>query len=166
MLQHSLTNSPLGQMRTLYTAPTLFFIKLSDFPAFQQAWRVKAGRCCWLLSLFLLSAFSTSVLAAVCEEAESSGSAEETQPTEIKVGMLNGGRRIDYVLQEKPIESFNEYLFAIQSHLCYWWVTHTCGWVEYSICKTWNKWFFSVSVCLSGSLRIPLCCCWRRSTTS
>uniref|UniRef100_A0A8D3AI59 Phospholipase DDHD2 n=1 Tax=Scophthalmus maximus TaxID=52904 RepID=A0A8D3AI59_SCOMX len=43
---------------------------------------------------------------------------EETQ--EIKVGMLNGGRRIDYVLQEKPIESFNEYLFAIQSHLCYW----------------------------------------------
>uniref|UniRef100_A0AAX7SC19 DDHD domain containing 2 n=1 Tax=Astatotilapia calliptera TaxID=8154 RepID=A0AAX7SC19_ASTCA len=39
---------------------------------------------------------------------------------EIKMGMLNGGRRIDYVLQEKPIESFNEYLFAIQSHLCYW----------------------------------------------
>ncbi|XP_062988801.1 SEC23-interacting protein isoform X2 [Elgaria multicarinata webbii] len=38
----------------------------------------------------------------------------------IKVGLLNGGRRIDYVLQEKPIESFNEYLFALQSHLCYW----------------------------------------------
>ena len=37
-----------------------------------------------------------------------------------KVGMLNGGRRIDYVLQEKPIESFNEYLFALQSHLCDW----------------------------------------------
>nr|XP_039316893.1 phospholipase DDHD2-like [Saimiri boliviensis boliviensis] len=35
------------------------------------------------------------------------------------VGMLNGGQRIDYVLQEKPIESFNEYLFALQSHLCY-----------------------------------------------
>uniref|UniRef100_A0A671VXQ4 DDHD domain containing 2 n=1 Tax=Sparus aurata TaxID=8175 RepID=A0A671VXQ4_SPAAU len=56
----------------------------------------------------------------VCEEAESSGSAEEMEQPEIKVGMLNGGRRIDYVLQEKPIESFNEYLFAIQSHLCYW----------------------------------------------
>ncbi|KAM3867537.1 triacylglycerol hydrolase DDHD2 [Diretmus argenteus] len=56
----------------------------------------------------------------VCEEAESSVSAEETEEREIKVGMLNGGRRIDYVLQEKPIESFNEYLFAIQSHLCYW----------------------------------------------
>ncbi|CAH6787167.1 phospholipase DDHD2 isoform X3 [Phodopus roborovskii] len=50
---------------------------------------------------------------------------EET-PVEVKeelsinVGMLNGGQRIDYVLQEKPIESFNEYLFALQSHLCYW----------------------------------------------
>ncbi|XP_066549114.1 SEC23-interacting protein [Amia ocellicauda] len=38
----------------------------------------------------------------------------------VKIGMLNGGNRIDYVLQEKPIESFNEYLFALQSHLCYW----------------------------------------------
>ncbi|KAJ8248415.1 hypothetical protein GJAV_G00241790 [Gymnothorax javanicus] len=38
----------------------------------------------------------------------------------VKIGMLNGGKRIDYVLQEKPIESFNEYLFALQSHLCYW----------------------------------------------
>lgn len=37
-----------------------------------------------------------------------------------KVGMMNRGRRIDHVLQETPIESFNEYLFAIQSHLCYW----------------------------------------------
>ncbi|XP_019401645.1 PREDICTED: phospholipase DDHD2 isoform X3 [Crocodylus porosus] len=43
---------------------------------------------------------------------------EEASP--INVGMLNGGHRIDYVLQEKPIESFNEYLFALQGHLCYW----------------------------------------------
>ncbi|XP_014115000.1 PREDICTED: phospholipase DDHD2 [Pseudopodoces humilis] len=43
---------------------------------------------------------------------------EETAP--INVGRLNGGNRIDYVLQEKPIESFNEYLFALQGHLCYW----------------------------------------------
>lgn len=56
---------------------------------------------------------------------KSSVSTEET-PAEVKeelpinVGMLNGGQRIDYVLQEKPIESFNEYLFALQSHLCYW----------------------------------------------
>ncbi|XP_074531450.1 SEC23-interacting protein [Halichoeres trimaculatus] len=44
---------------------------------------------------------------------------KEEEP-EVKIGLLNGGSRIDYVLQEKPIESFNEYLFALQSHLCYW----------------------------------------------
>jgi len=37
-----------------------------------------------------------------------------------QVGRLNGGQRIDYVLQEKPIESLNEYLFALSSHVCYW----------------------------------------------
>ncbi|XP_044516787.1 phospholipase DDHD2 [Gracilinanus agilis] len=46
--------------------------------------------------------------------------ADKEEPASINVGMLNGGQRIDYVLQEKPIESFNEYLFALQSHLCYW----------------------------------------------
>ncbi|XP_058145831.1 triacylglycerol hydrolase DDHD2 isoform X3 [Dasypus novemcinctus] len=50
---------------------------------------------------------------------ESSVAVKEEVPP-INVGMLNGGQRIDYVLQEKPIESFNEYLFALQSHLCYW----------------------------------------------
>lgn len=35
---------------------------------------------------------------------------------------LNQGRRVDHVLQEKPIESLNEYLFAFGSHLCYWYV--------------------------------------------
>ncbi|TKS78789.1 Phospholipase DDHD2 [Collichthys lucidus] len=56
----------------------------------------------------------------VCEESECTVSAEQKEQPEIKMGMLNDGRRIDFVLQEKPIESFNEYLFAIQSHLCYW----------------------------------------------
>uniref|UniRef100_A0A667YE56 DDHD domain containing 2 n=1 Tax=Myripristis murdjan TaxID=586833 RepID=A0A667YE56_9TELE len=65
--------------------------------------------------------FARLPVAALPPEPESSSvPAEETEEREIKVGMLNGGRRIDYVLQEKPIESFNEYLFAIQSHLCYW----------------------------------------------
>ncbi|XP_041743871.2 phospholipase DDHD2-like isoform X2 [Coregonus clupeaformis] len=45
---------------------------------------------------------------------------ESEEIKNISFGMLNGGRRFDYVLQEKPLESFNEYLFAIQSHLCYW----------------------------------------------
>ncbi|XP_053548631.1 SEC23-interacting protein isoform X2 [Bombina bombina] len=53
------------------------------------------------------------------EKAESPESLRE-EDLSVKVGMLNSGRRIDYVLQEKPIESFNEYLFALQSHLCYW----------------------------------------------
>lgn len=38
----------------------------------------------------------------------------------LKVGKLNGGRRIDYVLQEAPFEYINEYIFAITSHACYW----------------------------------------------
>ncbi|NXF31561.1 DDHD2 Phospholipase, partial [Nyctibius bracteatus] len=46
--------------------------------------------------------------------------AVKEEPLPINVGRLNGGNRIDYVLQEKPIESFNEYLFALQGHLCYW----------------------------------------------
>ena len=33
---------------------------------------------------------------------------------------LNSGARVDHVLQEAPLESFNEYLFALASHLCYW----------------------------------------------
>lgn len=33
---------------------------------------------------------------------------------------LNQNRRLDYVLQERPIERLNEHLFAIGSHLGYW----------------------------------------------
>lgn len=46
----------------------------------------------------------------------------ETSETceEIQVGSLNGGRRIDYVLQEKPIEALNDYIFALTSHSTYW----------------------------------------------
>ncbi|XP_077469307.1 SEC23-interacting protein [Stigmatopora argus] len=44
---------------------------------------------------------------------------KEEEPS-VRIGMLNEGNRIDFVLQEKPIESFNEYLFALQSHVCYW----------------------------------------------
>uniref|UniRef100_A0A131XI77 Putative phosphatidic acid-preferring phospholipase a1 n=1 Tax=Hyalomma excavatum TaxID=257692 RepID=A0A131XI77_9ACAR len=54
-------------------------------------------------------------------EVESTVTVSDLQGMEdIGVGQLNGGRRIDYVLQEKPIESFNEYLFALASHACYW----------------------------------------------
>ncbi|KAJ7333543.1 S23-interacting protein [Desmophyllum pertusum] len=58
-----------------------------------------------------------TVVEAATEAIESSPS----PPAEVfKVGRLNSGQRIDYVLQEKPIESLNEYLFALSSHVCYW----------------------------------------------
>lgn len=44
----------------------------------------------------------------------------ETSGEEIQIGSLNGGRRIDYVLQEKPIEALNDYIFALTSHSTYW----------------------------------------------
>ena len=44
---------------------------------------------------------------------------DSTNPTQL-ASELNGGLRIDYVLQEAPYESFNEYVFALGSHLCYW----------------------------------------------
>ncbi|NXR35817.1 DDHD2 Phospholipase, partial [Zosterops hypoxanthus] len=53
-------------------------------------------------------------------KAEEPPAAVKEESPLINVGRLNGGNRIDYVLQEKPIESFNEYLFALQGHLCYW----------------------------------------------
>ncbi|KAK4290109.1 hypothetical protein Pmani_036976 [Petrolisthes manimaculis] len=48
------------------------------------------------------------------------GVAEVVEGGVNKFGRLNAGRRIDYVLQEKPYESFNEYIFALQAHLTYW----------------------------------------------
>lgn len=39
---------------------------------------------------------------------------------DIPMGKLNATKRIDYVLQEAPLEFFNEYLFALSSHVCYW----------------------------------------------
>uniref|UniRef100_A0A8B9L3I5 DDHD domain containing 2 n=1 Tax=Astyanax mexicanus TaxID=7994 RepID=A0A8B9L3I5_ASTMX len=62
---------------------------------------------------------ATAAAAHLNEDMETSVMENEDRK-EVTVGKLNGGRRIDYVLQETPIESFNEYLFAIQSHLCYW----------------------------------------------
>jgi len=51
-------------------------------------------------------------------EQQQSGSDDDG--AELKVGNLNGGRRIDYVLQEAPFEYINEYIFALTSHICYW----------------------------------------------
>ncbi|XP_046976012.1 uncharacterized protein LOC124542123 [Vanessa cardui] len=45
---------------------------------------------------------------------------QENIVTADMLGELNGGRRVDYVLQEAPFEMINEYLFAMRSHVCYW----------------------------------------------
>lgn len=39
----------------------------------------------------------------------------------VSTGIINKGRRIDYVLQETPMEFVNQYLTAVTSHVCYWW---------------------------------------------
>uniref|UniRef100_A0A1Q3FIX4 Putative phosphatidic acid-preferring phospholipase a1 n=1 Tax=Culex tarsalis TaxID=7177 RepID=A0A1Q3FIX4_CULTA len=44
----------------------------------------------------------------------------DTGETDLPLGKLNGTRRVDYVLQEAPLEFFNEYIFALTSHVCYW----------------------------------------------
>ena len=62
----------------------------------------------------------------------------------LPIGMLNNGRRIDHVLQEKPIEKLNEYLFALSSHLCYWYVNYLV--MEYPL-----------PILIPGILRILLC---------
>ncbi|KAG1670493.1 SEC23-interacting protein [Nymphon striatum] len=56
----------------------------------------------------------------VTEEESNDAVIAENLNKDVKIGNLNEGHRIDYVLQEKPIESFNQYLFALTSHACYW----------------------------------------------
>jgi hypothetical protein len=44
----------------------------------------------------------------------------DTGETNLKLGTINRGKRVDYMLQEAPLEFFNEYIFALTSHVCYW----------------------------------------------
>nr|QLL26895.1 TAG lipase [Locusta migratoria] len=53
------------------------------------------------------------------KESETSQAAD-AEAANLCIGRLNGGRRVDYVLQEAPFESINEYIFAMGSHVCYW----------------------------------------------
>ena len=57
-------------------------------------------------------------------EADESSESKSVTEEAVCVGKLNGGNRIDYVLQEAPLESFNEYLFALTSHVVYWYDLH------------------------------------------
>ncbi|XP_076658889.1 uncharacterized protein LOC143362526 isoform X2 [Halictus rubicundus] len=71
------------------------------------------------------STFEEEIDKVVEEQLQEPPSVQDHQATDdacedFKVGKLNGGRRIDYVLQEAPLESINEYIFAVRSHVCYW----------------------------------------------
>ena len=56
---------------------------------------------------------------AVQQKIQEEEALDSVNPKQID-SLLNHGCRIDYVLQEAPYESFNEYVFALGSHLCYW----------------------------------------------
>lgn len=54
------------------------------------------------------------------EGAETSTTKDSPTDPQHNLGLLNQSRRLDYVLQEAPLEFFNEYLFALASHMVYW----------------------------------------------
>lgn len=58
--------------------------------------------------------------ASADEEPETTQLQNDDSGDDVAIGKLNGGRRVDYVLQEAPFEYINEYIFALTSHVCYW----------------------------------------------
>ena len=73
-----------------------------------------------LLLLFIWFLFNIDIQVEI-EGEQDAMATDQSQPGQsIRIGSLNGGNRIDYVLQEAPLESFNEYLFALTSHVGYW----------------------------------------------
>ncbi|CAD0207024.1 unnamed protein product [Chrysodeixis includens] len=55
----------------------------------------------------------------LCEDSKEELANESELSTPEVLGRLNGGRRVDYVLQEAPLEMINEYIFAMSSHVGY-----------------------------------------------
>lgn len=45
---------------------------------------------------------------------------QDSGETNVAVGIINRRKRVDYMLQEAPLEFFNEYIFALTSHVGYW----------------------------------------------
>lgn len=88
----------------------------------------------------------------------SSASSEiDAGETDLALGKINGGRRVDYVLQEAPLEIINEYLFALTSHVCYWYELHTDK--NKSVDKSYIFFFYFV---ISGTRKMQLCLLWRK----
>ncbi|XP_049311363.1 mucin-17 [Bactrocera dorsalis] len=54
------------------------------------------------------------------DSVSTSHSDSEMVEIDFPLGKLNDSKRIDYVLQEAPLEFINEYIFALGAHVCYW----------------------------------------------
>lgn len=59
-------------------------------------------------------------------DSASTAMSDDAIEIDFPLGKLNDSKRIDYVLQEAPLEFINEYIFALSSHVCYWWVNESC----------------------------------------
>ena len=65
--------------------------------------------------------FDNSVNPSSEDDASSEFSSSEDNGTRhVKPGSLNQGHRIDHMLQEREIESANEYVAALAAHSSYW----------------------------------------------
>ncbi|XP_032584341.2 proline-rich protein 36 isoform X2 [Drosophila mojavensis] len=68
-----------------------------------------------------LSTATTSAHARNRTDSESTTASDpEFIELDFPLGKLNDSKRVDYVLQEAPLEFINEYIFALSSHVCYW----------------------------------------------
>ncbi|KAM8716630.1 hypothetical protein ACLKA7_003500 [Drosophila subpalustris] len=68
-----------------------------------------------------LSVATTSSHARNRTDSESTTNSDpEFIELDFPLGKLNDSKRVDYVLQEAPLEFINEYIFALSSHVCYW----------------------------------------------
>ncbi|GAX11885.1 hypothetical protein FisN_20Lh056 [Fistulifera solaris] len=95
----------------------------------KRLWRMFVDST-WQTQQNFLAAFEAKVvgmglmdssLAQHCDDdLESAFSSDDPSSTGVKSGALNQGRRIDYMLQEKEIESANEYVAALAAHSSYW----------------------------------------------
>ncbi|XP_064535230.1 nascent polypeptide-associated complex subunit alpha, muscle-specific form [Drosophila montana] len=68
-----------------------------------------------------LSTTTTSTKGRNRTDSESTTTSDpEFVELDFPLGKLNDSKRVDYVLQEAPLEFINEYIFALSSHVCYW----------------------------------------------
>jgi len=83
-------------------------------------------------------------------EKEESPKESPTIENQFNMGLLNQGRRFDYVLQEAPLEFFNEYLFALASHVVYW--VSLCVLLKLQYCLL----IFSITFCRTRQIQYYL----------